>query len=1451
MITRRSIPLFVLLCWAFVLRAGGEHPRNLQFIRNNGQWNEKVLYQSDFRGGRLFLESTAFTYLFYPAKGFSSLHPHEGGKNEPEQKAFQFHAVKMEFAGCASARVLGDNKKEHYYNYFIGNDAARWAAAVPAYENVLYKDLYPGITVRTLSELNNFRYDLIVAPNADPSVIKLKFTGQERLSVKNGHLYLKTSVGEILQQAPFAYQEVNGEKREVPCAYALHNNIVSFSLGNYDPSRELVIDPTLVFSTFTGSTADNWGMSATYDAAGNGYTSGITFGMGYPITTGAFQGNYAGGVVNSTYSYGGFDITVSKFNATGTSLLYSTYLGGSDNEAPQSIVVDNAGNLVVMGRSYSSNYPVTAGAYDVTLNGLNTSDIVVTKFNANGTALLASTFVGGTQDDGVSISAVETFLGSLKYNYADDGRSDVIVDAANNVYVASCTISNNFPVTAGCIQSNNAGMQDACVFKLNAGLTSLLFSTYLGGAQNDAAYNIALDATNNIYVTGGTESANFPTTAGSFKPAYSGAIDGFITHLNNAGTAILQSTYVGTPAYDQSYFIQLDKFGKVYVYGQSAGAYPVTGSVYANANSGQFIHCFDPALATTQFSTVFGTSKGTPDIAPSAFLVDNCENIYISGWGGTLFGYNVATSTTYNLPVTGGAFQTTTDGSDFYFLILQKNASSLLYATYMGGSFSLEHVDGGTSRFDKTGVVYQAICEGCGGYSDLPTTPGAWSSTNNSFNCNNALVKFRFDLVITLAQFTISPNISVGCAPLALTFQNSSTNAVSYTWDFGDGGTSALANPAHTYTTPGTYTVMMIATDTTTCNLHDTAYAVVRVTPNPTVTVSPAGPLCIGQSVQLNATSSTAITYSWTPGTGLSNVNIPNPIASPTVSTQYIVTVADSFCTAKDTVNIAVFPNTIPVITGATSLCSGDSVYLGTTAPFTSYQWSTGQSTPGTWVYTTGIYTLSTLDANGCLGSDTIKINVLPSPVASYSINSATGCAPFLAQFSSTGSGANSFSWDFGDGTGSSTVSPSHTYTLAGTYSVTFIVTDTANCNNPDTAYATITVNPTPTLSIAPPPPYCIGDTVQLSAVSSTAISYTWIPAGGLSNNTIPNPYASPTVTTIYTLNVSNGACTKSDTVTVKVFPKNVTTISATSQLCAGDSVVLTANGPGVSWTWATGQTSQVIVIYAAGSYVVNTVDANGCKGDATIDINVYYPVSISTRDTLICEGWLAPIRVNVAPAGNYTYNWNPQTGLSNAYVANPIANPALSTQYTVAVANGPCVTTDTLNVDVLPLPKVTVTPRYSEIFYGESVTLTAVSNYPITWVPYDYLSCVNCYITTATPEKNMTYHAIAVNELGCQSMDTARIEIEPSFYVPNSFTPNGDVHNEFFKPIFGGYIAIDVWIYDRWGNEITHWTDLDGSWDGTFKGKPVQEDVYVYLIKATDFRKKVLSKSGTVTVIR
>ena len=281
------------------------------------------------------------------------------------------------------------------------------------------------------------------------------------------------------------------------------------------------------------------------------------------------------------------------------------------------------------------------------------------------------------------------------------------------------------------------GPQDGVVFKLNTDLSSILWSTYLGGNNDDAVYDVVLDQNNNLYIAGGTNSVNFPTTTGVLSPAIHGGVDGFITHLNATGSTILASTFIGTPDYDQTYFVELDPYGDVYTTGQTEGLYPVSAGVYSNAGSSQFIHKMNATLDTTIYSTVFGNGNRIPNISPTAFLVDTCLNVYVAGWGRCLSLGVFTNGNNSNMPITPNAHQSWTDGCDFDFFVLNSTATAPAYATYFGGGMSQEHVDGGTSRFDKNGVIYEAVCAGCGGYNDFPTTPGVVSNTNNSGNCNN------------------------------------------------------------------------------------------------------------------------------------------------------------------------------------------------------------------------------------------------------------------------------------------------------------------------------------------------------------------------------------------------------------------------------------------------------------------------------------------------------------------------------------------------------------------------------------------------------------------------------------------------------------------------------------------------------------------------------------------
>ena len=592
-----------------------------------------------------------------------------------------------------------------------------------------------------------------MAAHANPAAIQLRYEGADALTLlPDGRLEIRTSVGVLRELAPQAWQaDAAGRRQAVPCAYMLEGRTVRFQLGKYDHQRPLTIDPTVIFSSYTGATADNWGFTATYDAQGNMYSGGIVFGAGYPTTLGAYRTTF-GGVV---------DIGIIKYNTATTgpaARVWATYVGGSQADFPHSMVVSSQGELVLLGTTGSADYPTTTTAYDRTFNGgsplavfsnanlPNGSDLVVTRLNSTGSALVGSTYLGGSDNDGL---LQDRTLTPLNQNYGDTFRGDIQLDANGNIYLASNTSSGNFPVANGLGRTYQGGPSDVVVCKLNATASTLLWSSYLGGAGSDAAYSLQLGATGALYVSGGTSSANFPTTPGTLLPTPQGGVDAFVARISQSGTVLEKATYLGTPLYDQGYFVQLDNSGAVYVLGQTLGTYALTPGRYLNPGSHQFIHKLDADLSVTGFSTVFGSGRNSIDISLTAFLVDQCNRIYVSGWGGSANTNNTnGNGNTFNLPVTTNAVQSTTDGNDFYLLQLAPDATRLDYATYFGRNGGGDHVDGGTSRFDPRGIVYQAVCA-CGSASGFPMPPGAgtYSATSGSLNCNNAAFKIDFETV--------------------------------------------------------------------------------------------------------------------------------------------------------------------------------------------------------------------------------------------------------------------------------------------------------------------------------------------------------------------------------------------------------------------------------------------------------------------------------------------------------------------------------------------------------------------------------------------------------------------------------------------------------------------------------------------------------------------------------
>ena len=1004
----------------------------LEFHENKGQWPEQVLYRARTDGGAVFVEKGAFTYVI-TSGGEHLNHGGNAGSTEP----LRMHAYTVQFDGSAMEAQEGIGRMPHYVNYFLGNDPTKWGTGAGAFEGAIVQNMYPGIDLQVTGK-GGMKYDWLVASGADPSLIAMHYKGQDNIRVEGGLLFIGTSAGRVVEQRPVAWQIVHGTERPVNARYVLENDRVHFEFPEgFDPRYPLVIDPVVTFSTYSGSNADNFGLTATYDESGNLYGGGSAFGIGYPTTLGAQQVAFGGGTV---------DMGITKFNPTGTAQVWSTYIGGSGNDIPQSMVVNSADELYILGTTSSNNLPVTPGAFGATFNGgtpppfggsygfsyTGGSDIALIHLNASATSLVGATYVGGSGNDGLNQFA------PLLRNYGDPFRGEIIVDLADNPIVMTSTTSTNLFTTPGAVQSTFGGVMDAYLFRMDPSLSTMLWATYYGGSDIDAGFGVQISSTGEIYVTGGTQSTDLLMAGTPASGSLAGQVDGYIARFSMDGSTLLSSTYLGTTQFDQSYFVQLDTQDDVYVVGQTAGNYPVTPGKYNNPNGSQFIQKFSNDLSTSIWSTRIG-STGFENISPSAFLVSVCGQIYFSGWGGSTnpAGGGVSTSSTIGLPVTADAFQPTTDGSDFYLMVLNQDAISLAYATFFGGT-AAEHVDGGTSRFDKDGVVYQAVCAGCGGGS-FPTTPGVWSNTMNSFNCNLGVFKIDFEQGVT-ANIQVDANGLLGCLGSPITF-TANGNAALWTWDLGDGSTTRSGDVVvHTYGEVGVFEVMLIGSDSASCNGADTAYVSVTIIEpfeqQPQFAGIPSSD-CQGFSAEFFNTTVGELVYSWDFGDGQTSTST-NPVHTYSGPGDYDVVLAAIDPVCLDTVFLSQRitldpPATLINLPSPVAICNGSSVQVSAGSGFDTYAWSTGSATSTITVTQPGVYWVDVTDGI-CLGSDTIQVIAQPSHPSAGDIVTCPGDSPLLSVPFLT----SSVVWNTGDTTA--------TIIATGSGSFSFIATDEYGC---------------------------------------------------------------------------------------------------------------------------------------------------------------------------------------------------------------------------------------------------------------------------------------------------------------------------------------------------------------------------------------------------------------------
>ncbi len=936
------------------------------FIENKGQWDKDILFKSSFKGGNLWVQRKK---LMFHLKDYQELRKNHGGGICDTCKNRE-HVIHLNFEGCNTiTQFSSSTPSKEYYNYYLGNDQTKWASNVHAYTETTLHQLYSGIDLKLIQEDEEIKYEFHIQPNANPNQIKLSIAGATSITIDAyDQLQITTPVGNIIEKKPFVYQVIKGKKSEIRSAFEVIENNVQFKLGNYDSSLPLIIDPILVFATYSGSVTDNFGMTATYGYDGTAYSGGTIFGNSYPTPDkGAYNvtSNFTVVSKNGLCS----DVFISKYTKDGSQMKWTTFLGGGSNylgaETIHSLICDSSNNIYGFGATSSDNFPVTTNAFQqshmqgeeilIKNNGALFknigTDIYSFKISSDGKNLLGSTLIGGSGNDGLNYNltgksmqynnnkiningTVYLFIpyDSLTTNYGDQFRGEIMLDSLNNIIIATSTRSKDFPLK-NAFQPQLNGQQDGVIFKLKNDFSDLLFSSFIGGSNNDALYSVKVDKSGNLVFCGGTCSTDLSTSTNAYQTTYNGGIsDGYIGKVNRNGV-LTTLTYIGTPQFDQSYILDLDETNQIYIIGNSIGGnFPVINANFSNLNGSQFIAILNSELSTIVKSTIYGSGKTyINDISPAAFMVDACHNIYVSGWGANIiqnlseFNLYWGTDPNYyytgdvskqnftkhggsvlqNMPITPNAqFQSPPNGFDFHLFTIDKNLDKIIYGGYFGGNIAGEHVDGGTSRFDNKGVIYQSICGGCGGSSDFPTTTNAWSNKNLSSNCNNIVMKFDFELLETPK---IQCNDTI-CQFTEAIFTNISQPLYPFFWEYQDKNIDSLAIELKTkFSKPGNYTVNLSMKNPTCFNYIKTSKSITVIDNYLKANASASEHKTLkGSTIKLTGGPNDMITYNWTPNENIKNYNLQNTDTKVDKNTTYTLEVNDGICSSTDTTHIEI-----------------------------------------------------------------------------------------------------------------------------------------------------------------------------------------------------------------------------------------------------------------------------------------------------------------------------------------------------------------------------------------------------------------------------------------------------------------------------------------------------------------------------------------------------------------
>jgi Beta-propeller repeat/FlgD Ig-like domain len=634
------IGLFLSLVTSSLASAAAplSHPAPAGFIANQGQLEGPA---------RLYAKTPDCAAYFEPQSVMLDRAP-----NAHSRRGVAIRVTFPASHGAAALEAVAPRPDQA--NVFSGTDRSRWRTALPTYDQVRYHSISDGADLVYHLVDGQLEYDVLLAPGAELSRVALRYRGADRLEIDHdGALRIHTAAGVLYEKAPVLYQDRDGARVAIAGGYRLSGrDQIGFWAGNYDRSQPLVVDPGVAWSTYLGGSGTDEGYGVATDASGDVYVVGCTGSTNYPTSTGVYQ----------TVKAAGVDVVVTKLRGNGTSVLWSTCIGGAADDIGRGIAVDASGNIYITGSTGSANFPTTTGAYQRTL-AAGVYDGFVTKLSASGSSLIYSTLVGASWDD---------------------YPRGIAVDAGGAVTIAGFTNSIDYPTTAGAVKATRTPSMfdgaDGFVTKLNAAGSAIVYSTYLGtNGGTDEIFALALDASGRANVTGWTASSSYPTTAGAFSRVAAGMHDVFVTRLNATGTGYVFSTFLDGTGYDEAYGIAVGPDDGVYVAGRTTSLdFPTTsGAFQRTLSSANYYDAFVTKLVSSGSALGYSTYVGGGG--------NDCANavaVSSSGYAGV-----TGTTDAVNFPVTSGALGTSSAGGiDAFGLALNPTGSQLTYSGYMGGS---------------------------------------------------------------------------------------------------------------------------------------------------------------------------------------------------------------------------------------------------------------------------------------------------------------------------------------------------------------------------------------------------------------------------------------------------------------------------------------------------------------------------------------------------------------------------------------------------------------------------------------------------------------------------------------------------------------------------------------------------------------------------------------------